>query len=715
MFDMQPIESGNNSLDSLKPIYFPGESPIDEELFYPLSLHAETLDCMVGYFTSGSLSELALALSSFLNLDGSRKMRFIISPNLSEEDVSAIQKARSSNKDLLPLLFPDFQISSQSLKDQAVQALCYLVASGKIDFRVALKRDGMFHTKCWLFSTALGDAAIHGSGNATKGGLASNFEQLVLSRSWLSDESRQICDDLRGRFVSIWNGDYAGLLSLPLNDATIKRIKEVSGHLRADNRERDIAGALWQSLNRSMNDEEPDTKNKLIIPEGVCYETGIFKHQGEAVRAWQKRGYRGVLSIATGGGKTITSLIGAALLNAEVGPLFIVVAVPTKPLLRQWSDDVRQFSVDPIEGYAKSPAWVKREVKAGQRRIRHGVSQVEVIIVTHDTLRSDALDSLSSFKEKSSTLLIADEVHNLGSCGFREKAPDYYSYRLGLSATYERQFDDEGTDFIVKYFDGLAFEFSLKEAIGRCLVPFDYHLHKVFLTAEEEERYLELTHEIKRLSYAAELSASNPSKMRWNSKCLERRRLIEGASNKLLALDRILDDEGNAIKRALIFCTDKSPSQLHDVNSTLDQRGVNFHQVTGDETGKGKLLDSVLEAFSAGRLQVLTSKKVLDEGFNVPQTELAIIMASHTGKRQWIQRLGRVLRLSPKTQKKHAVVHDFLVIPPREDNDMDEDLRSLLRSEHARAIFFARHSKNGLEAGGAIEKISDLLGLGAAQ
>ena len=186
---------------------------------------------------------------------------------------------------------------------------------------------------------------------------------------------------------------------------------------------------------------------------------------------------------------------------------------------------------------------------------------------------------------------------------------------------------------------------------------------------------------------------------------------MESAAGKVVRLASILPAEKNDIRRTLFFCTDKNPEQLESLNDLLSRRGVNFHQVTAEETSSPKILSRVITSFGSGELQVLTSKRVLDEGFNIPQTETAYFLASNTVRRQWVQRLGRVLRLSPGTGKEKAVVHDFIVIPQLDAGVVDADLKSLLRGEFERMSFFSKLSLNGLESDGSIELMNEMLGL----
>src|SRR5690554_3934851 len=137
------------SIEKLPSIFFPSEGNVDKLFFYPIAVQSRTLDCMVGYFSSGVLAELALTISSYLSLNTTEPMRFIVSPNIKETDLQAIREAYSGNVDFFNVLFPNFNISEKSLRTYTVAALAFLVASKKIEIRVALKKKGLFHTKAW--------------------------------------------------------------------------------------------------------------------------------------------------------------------------------------------------------------------------------------------------------------------------------------------------------------------------------------------------------------------------------------------------------------------------------------------------------------------------------------------------------------------------------------------------------------------------------------
>lgn len=697
-------------LESVKNIYFSSEHNLDNELFLPIVQHSKSIRCMSGYFTSNVLAELSKSFFHFVNANVG-DIKFIISPNLSEQDLSAIKKAIDANENIIPFLFPDFELTESELKINAVNVLAYLVATKKLTLKIALQNKGLFHTKCWLFETAFGCIAVHGSINATQAAMSVNFEQIAVNKSWEGQTSKSVVDKISDTFEKIWEKNYAGISTVSLNKKSIDFLMHVNEQLAHDPIQ--INTLLMEKLTDLTEHEMalehiPQT---LTIPYWLNYTSGDFEHQGKAIKAWLKNQGRGILAIATGGGKTLTALVAASLVLTNESSLLIVIAVPTLALLNQWADDVKSFGVEPINTQGIPAAELGQVFNSCLRRLKLGVSKCEVFVATHESLKSERfIKLLEKAAVRMPTMLIGDEVHNLGSIGFQSAATQTFKYRLGLSATFVRQFDEVGTQFLLDYFGDVVFEFNLENAIGICLVPFDYHVHQVTLDEQEEIEWAELTHSIKKLSYASNLPDGAQDKERWERLCLKRRRIVESAAGKVSMLASILPERA-AINRTLIFCTDKYPEQIQKVNELLNNKHILFHQITAEETANKKKLADLIHGFDTEELQVLTSKRVLDEGFNIPQTETAFLLASNTVKRQWIQRLGRVLRKSNKTNKTKAIIHDFVVIPSLTNGSIDLDLKSLIRSELSRVQFFDSLCLNGLEKGGTADVIELLLTL----
>ena len=252
---------------------------------------------------------------------------------------------------------------------------------------------------------------------------------------------------------------------------------------------------------------------------------------------------------------------------------------------------------------------------------------------------------------------------------------------------------------LTDYFGEIVFSFPLEQAIGVCLVPYDYYVHTVYLTADEIDGWLELTERIKRMtSWQDDEDRSN-----YLEKLLRDRRLIlEAAHNKIAMLERLLESAGpRSLQNTLIYATDKDPDQLDAVNALLLRQGVLFHQLTAEETRDKKTMRKILKSFQSGELRVLTAKRVLDEGVNVPEITTAYILASTTVERQWIQRRGRILRKCSTLEKPYATLHDFLVLPPTLGDAEDRDARTMVKQELSRVMEFASIARNAGKPDGA--------------
>ena len=334
-------------------------------------------------------------------------------------------------------------------------------------------------------------------------------------------------------------------------------------------------------------------------------------------------------------------------------------------------------------------------------RLERKVTRVEVVVMTHDFLLSDEFDQLlATVPDVVATLLIADEAHNLGRPRFLARPPERFEYRLGLSATPVLQYDEEGTQAIADFFGETVFEFSLAEAIGVCLVPYNYHLHPVELAPDEEQQWEELTQKLIRAGFKGADDGAAQGKLSPEVLALlvKRRSVLEGAAAKVPALTAQLRAVGlDDISHTLVYCSDKRPEQLITVNRSLMSEGMFVRQITAEETVDRRQMTEILESFGRGDYQVITCKRVLDEGVDLPQVRTAYLLASSTVRRQWIQRSGRILRRCNAVGKKLAYLHDFLVVPPDPGSPTG---RAILRQELDRARAFAELCANAGEPDG---------------
>ena len=697
------------AISNAQPLYFLPKDPVIQEVLIPALQAGRSVDLMMGYFSSGSFAEIAPGLAMFLR-NSNAPMRMVVSPFLTEDDFEALAKSDEELRNLAERVLIEDVPDQDVIVHHTLECFAWLITQERLVIKMAVLREALFHPKVWLFEDGENRAALHGSTNFTKSGLSKNREQLTLSRDWKGDEAVFHIDRLREEFNILWSGGDENCTVVPLSDAVERKI--VTRYKTNEMPDESIVTAIWQKAQELPPPVIVDAahKDELRIPDYLVYESGDFAHQGQAVKAWVESGRRGILEMATGAGKTITSMICATKLQDEVDNLLVVVSAPYRPLIEQWCGEIREFGVYPINlTIAGGPEKRDREIKQASRRLRTGASRAEVLVTSNDTLCTERfVNSIASVQV--TKLLIADECHNLGAESFISNPPDVFDFRLGLSATPIRQYDEEGTAALIAYFGDVCFSFTLEQAIGKCLTEYDYHVHFVELTDDEMEEWKILTAQIG--AHAWKLGSDQNDSYLDNLLRL-RRLVLETASGKLDTLADILDAEGpRTLRFTLVYTTDKKPEQLKQVNRLLQDRGVLFRQLTHEETKSREGTQKILSSFQNGQLRVLTAKRVLDEGVNIPQIKLAFLLASTTVRRQWVQRRGRLLRRCEEIGKTHAVIHDFVVLPPRTSSStiesLDKDARKLVRSELERVWEFARLSRNGPLKGGPYEAVQRL-------
>ena len=699
------------AIPDIRPLYILPKDPATEHVLIPCFQSATHVDCMMGFFSSEILVSLAPGLATFINC-ADESLRLIISPLLRPEDKAAIAEGIASVEDIVNTTLEDFVVTENAIAQHTLKCLSWMLRHGRVEIKIALMKDALFHPKVWLFHEGDDVIAAHGSSNMTYAGIQKNIEQMSISKSWEDANQYYITERFCDQFKQFWTNYDESCTVIPIPQAIEENLlKTYNADIPPT--EDDFHTLYKQAL--SSMEESPatydfgrSTRPSFTIPSELRFEDGPFEHQGRAIKAWCEAGYQGVLEMATGSGKTIAAMICAHRLYEREKPLLIVVAAPYIPLIQQWCDEISPFGLKAVNlTEANGTKGRAAELKKLEKRLRFGSSDIEIVIVSHVTLcSSEFKDELRKFDCK--TLLIADEVHNLGSEGFITDPPDFFDYRLGLSATPIRQYDEAGTAQLFEFFGPIVFQFTLEEAIGRCLVKYEYYVHCVELTENEMDEWYELTEKIGKNVWRQENGDINDEYL---LKLLrDRRSLLENAENKIAMLEDVLTEreDFNRLQHTLIYTSDKAPQQLKDVNALLNKHGVLFHQLTHEETRNREETSQIIQSFQEGTLRILTAKRVLDEGVNIPEIEKAFILASTTVERQWVQRRGRLLRTCSQTGKTHSEIHDFIALPPDLDNINDRD-RTLIESELKRIQAFARLAMNAGKDDGPLPLIDQLV------
>lgn len=676
------------------------------ELYVPALLRSRLYWRASGFFSSSIFRIAVDGFEPFFAAGG--RMLLVTSPVLSIVDADAVGRGLIE-RDVADLptgvdaLFEELRARRIGTSD----VLRYLLHSGQLVMSVALRergRHGIYHEKFGLFEDEDRQRLLMtGSANESENALVRNFERVETYRSWGSEEERRAVGFGRDQFRRLLAGQTDGLRIKPLFRAYLEGSLKVT----------DSDG--WMPPVAHGRERAPLSVEEILVPS----QRVLYTHQEEAIRAWARDGKgRGVLAMATGSGKTVTALSLAARVYdlTRASPLAVMIVAPLIHLVDQWCENARDFGLDPIRCAEGTDRW-RPELEAAISALNSGRRRVLSVATTQQTLLSPTFRAALSKLDRP-MLLIGDEAHNYGAPAIAEALPDA-TYRVGLSATPERWLDPEGTKAVHAYFGDTVYEYGLERAIADgVLTPYDYDPVLVALVDEEREQYIEISAKLARYGFDEESQQMPEAAKRL---LIRRARIVASAKEKLPRLRALMARDPRAT-HVLVYCgdglvdTDEAVTRQIDevVRIVSEDLGMTCARYVADTPPTRRR--ELLELFDQGEVQVLVAIRCLDEGVDVPSTRTAYILASSSNPRQFVQRRGRVLRLSPRTGKSVAEIHDFFVIPPipesgTEDDAAQRSMRRMFGRQLGRAGEFSGLARNGPAARAPLFELSKRFGL----
>ncbi|MGW0206147.1 DEAD/DEAH box helicase family protein [Streptomyces sp. NPDC003233] len=671
---------------------------IVREFYVPALDAAATYDRAVGYFSASVLAVLGQGLEDFAARGGT--MRIVASPQLTADDVEQIHAGYELRAVLEQAAARDLEQAAQDPRAASgLGKLGLLIADGRLDIKLAYisshDRVGIYHEKIGIFRDGHDLVAFKGSANETMPGLVGNFESIEVFRTWEpGDRSRAV--RISQDFEDLWDDRTPLLRVIDFTRAAHSVIQRCVRSIAHEVELPLLDGAL-------ITLPRPETSGRLAIPG----ELTVRDYQKQAVERWFAQGGRGILRMATGTGKTLTALSAAAQLTRvlqkrDQGLLTLVIA-PYQHLVDQWCKDIAWFGVQPIRAYESTSSWYGK-ASSLLDALALGSAQGGVLVTTNATFASGPLQSILA-RHRGRLLVIADECHNLGAKRLREKLPESAAYRLGLSATPERWFDDQGTAALSDYFGDIVFEMGIGDAIrAGALCRYIYTPVLVELDDEEAYLYAEVTEKIAKIIAAEGLSHDTDDDSPLGQLLRRRSNILGHARAKLPALRREITTRRNDWYQ-LLYCAEGrhplsyeggDPHEPTQLQQALAMVGTELRMPAAPYTADTKRPERqhLLRQFATGtQLQVLLSMKCLDEGVDVPAARTAYLLASSSNPRQFIQRRGRVLRKAPG--KERADIVDFIVVPPSATSDLQHETeRRMVARELARVTEFARLADN---------------------
>lgn len=601
------------------------EDNLIDELYTPCLKWAEHFDRGVGYFTTGWLTYNVAGLSDFASRGG--KMRLITSPILSVEDTDAIIGAENQDgsafQHLEAALLDNVETLRREMKADIINAFAWMLYDGIIDMRFAIPcqklEEGSFHDKFGIFYRGSDALSFSGSINDSKHGFQ-NYESIKVFKTWAG--TQEYVDADRSRFEKIWSRKDPNLKMFTIPQAVKNKIFE----LRTPDRPYSL----------------PAGANKWV-------------HQDAAVKTFLEKEH-GILAMATGTGKTITAMKIISKLFDNGNIHRVVITMYGNDLLDQWAIQIREnYKNKQINYHYASQKMMKDFVMHPDNSIlilSRDSQNLSRLLDLFDRLPGDYHDD---------TLFVFDEVHGAGSNTFVENLSGRlspYRYRLGLSATPEREYDEVGNDFLLNEIGEVIFEFTLQDAIQKgILCEFDYIPLPYVLTEEEK---------LKKHKIIAAFNAQKENGEFVNEKDMFTQLALvnKTAINKLDEFEILISQRPELLKKCIIFVqTMEYGAKLQEI---LVRHSDKYHTYYADDEKIN------LENFAEGKIECLLTCKKVSEGIDISSVTNIILFSSDRSRLVTTQRIGRALRLDKGNPEKKATVVDF-VIEDSEENDNNAD------------------------------------------
>lgn len=665
---------------------------VEKNFYVPVFKHSSELMRITGSYSSFFLKAHPRAYAEFVSKENA-KIRLITGSDLDEKDIKAIRQGEQEPAEVLREKV-DLENLEDEIDQKTLEVISWLISEGKMEVKVGFvyengeiksSKEAEFHKKEAIWRDEEENMiAIIGSPNLSYKAMKKSSESFDIQRSWIEyggNDEKESIENKVDLFESYWEDS------------------------ELNHRMFDVTEVFEDKLSDHKPDEAPLPKKirEKKFSDRFDYDA-LRSYQAKAVENWRDNGKSGILAMATGTGKTITSLVGIGDLATKDD--LIVISVPTKDLIEQWEDEIEFVFDNPqvLKCYDETN-WKVRITPF----LASKTSNLRFLITTNASSET-VVGKASKYSDRYDIYYIFDEVHHMGTENKREKVLSKIQKPaglMGLSATPERT-NQEETEALFSLFDGIVFEYSLGKAIDEGhLSEYYYHVKKVSLSEDEREEYLEYSNKIAQKvamkdfdNFEEEMVHEDDLK----NLLIQRANVLKECDDKFDKTIEILQDNPD-LGRTIIFTgsrdhLDEVADGIYD--ETSYSYPLKFH-------GKTDNRDETLDQFEEGNHNLLIGIKCLDEGIDIPNCNNAIILSSSTTEREFAQRRGRVLRKSEKNEPAH--IYDFFVLPydledlERGLHTLNEKEAKILEKELERIDTFAENAVNGVDVNLSIRKL----------
>ncbi|WP_186005336.1 DEAD/DEAH box helicase family protein [Pleurocapsa sp. PCC 7327] len=302
-----------------------------QDFYIPCLERTTVYSRAVGFFSSSSLIAISKVLTALIRSRG--KMRLVASPYLSPEDIAAIEMGLKQREEVITkAILREFDREFEKVVEDRLACLAWLLSQGIFEIKLAVPQkideQGLYHEKFGIFSDSIGNCvAFIGSANESLSGFASNFEYIEVFRSWKEGEQTRVQRKVED-FQRLWSNKTSKVEVMNFPEAAKRSLLRYRPSSPPKYEEIDAGiGKGWRF--KETGENYRIQKNALKVE--------LRPLQVDAVDAFERGNYRGILAMATGTGKTLTALACATRLdNLDL----IIIGVPTKELANQWREEI---------------------------------------------------------------------------------------------------------------------------------------------------------------------------------------------------------------------------------------------------------------------------------------------------------------------------------------------------------------------------------------
>ena len=384
----------------------------------------------------------------------------------------------------------------------------------------------------------------------------------------------------------------------------------------------------------------------------------LYSWQKEALAAWEKNNYKGIISVVTGAGKTFVAIKAIEILSKKDQNLKTIVIVPTIALLNQWSRMIEQIlSID------------KTLIGLSGDKFSDKLKDKKIVIYVVNSALKFLKEQIEEDISRPNLFLVADECHRYGSVEFSSILKNNYRYTLGLSATPQRESDYGFEEYLEPDIGKIIFSYDYAKAIkDEVISPFEVINYGITLAQKEKDEYRKISEGIKDLRvtlearypiilskkdrYIAEIRKHehrDPDVKRFLDLSVERKRMLYRSESRINCLLQLLKEYSN--HKIMIFHEDVE--SLNEIYNRLTNQGYKCAIV------HYKKKHGSIEDFKRDDVNIFISARMFSEGVDLPDVDVGIIAAASSSVRQKIQTMGRILRKS-KTKDIASIINIFI-------------------------------------------------------